>query len=388
VVPQFRGSVCLIGHPFTPIGMGEHVRRAFRAFRSVGVRPGLIDLYGLSEPDPEAREEFVPYLSTCRGTMNVFCINGDEVKQALSALEGKGALATAYNVVYPMWELSRYPQQWARQLQRFDEVWAPSEFVKLAIESAVRHTTPHMPLSCEFPMYQFLNRRWFGIPEDSYAFLFFFDLRSYVERKNPEGVISAYRKLVAARPFAKTTLVLKVNGEEQDPGKLAALQESIDDLRDRLVLINRTLTNSEAKNLVRCCDSFVSLHRSEGFGLGLAEAMFLGKPVIGTAYSGNMDFMSSVTALLVDYALVRVPAGAYPHWQDQVWAEPDVDQATRHMMKLIDQPALGTEIGKRASLHIRVNFSHRATGVRYVRRLAEIQASRELSHSSDAAHSA
>lgn len=113
--------VTLIGHPFAPIGMGEHVRCSFRSLRSVGVTPGLIDIYGLNDPEPEARQEFGSHLVPKTGALNVFHINGDEVEQTLATLAYRAGPSDSYNIIYPAWELSRYPAVWARELDRFDE---------------------------------------------------------------------------------------------------------------------------------------------------------------------------------------------------------------------------------------------------------------------------
>jgi Glycosyltransferase WbsX len=114
--------------------------------------------------------------------------------------------------------------------------------------------------------------------------------------------------------------------------------------------------------------------RTEGFGLGLAEAMYLGLPVIGTAYSGNMDFMTSENSIPIGYRLIPVPHGAYPHCEDQRWADPDLDAATAQMIRLIDDPAAGRTLGRLASRSIRTRFSYRACGQRYKLRLGEIAA--------------
>ena len=370
--PSALGSVTLIGHPYAPIGKGEHVRCTFRALRSVGLRPGLLDVYGLNTPEPDDAAEFGPFAAAAPGAVGLFHLNGDEVEQALATLQVRFGGVPAYRIVYPAWELSNYPQEWARQLERFDEVWAPSRFTADALAAVVARPIVHMPEACEVVLSSLMNRRWFGIPEASYVFMFFYDVRSYAARKNPQAVIAAFRRLLDARPYAATTLVIKVNGGELAPESVKQLRESAADLRERAVLIDRTLTDNQVKNLVRLSDCFVSLHRAEGFGRGLCEAMALGKPVIGTGYSGNLDFMTPETSCLVDYRLVPVGEGQYPHWQDQVWAEPDVDQAARFMRHLLDDPTAGAELGRRASLRIRTEFSYRAAGRRYSDRLREL----------------
>jgi glycosyltransferase involved in cell wall biosynthesis len=143
-------------------------------------------------------------------------------------------------------------------------------------------------------------------------------------------------------------------------------------LGDRVVFIDRRLTAEEMPNLVRCCDCFVSLHRAEGFGRGLAEAMFLAKPVIATAYSGNMDYMSAENSLPVDYRLVPVADGCYPFHAGQVWAEADVAQAVAHMVCLYDDPRKAKKIGMRAAESIRRTHGYAVIGKVYRDRINTI----------------
>jgi len=364
-------DVCLIGHPFAPIGRGEDVRCSFRALRSVALRPGILDVYGHQRPDVDAEAEFGAFLTARPGAINVFHLNGDEVALALATL-GETLPKHAYNVIYPAWELSRYPQEWARQLDRFDEIWAPSAFIRDALLPAVQRPVLHMPLACEVVLSAFRSRRYYGIPEAAYAFLFFFDFRSYATRKNPQAAIRAFAKLCQLRPAANTCLVIKVHGAEAAPDALATLQRELAGWHGRVVLINQQMDDNDTKNLLRCCDCFVSLHRAEGFGRGLAEAMYLGKPVIATRYSGNLDFMTERTAYLVDHTLVPVQPGEYPHAEDQHWADADVGHAADYMAALVDDPARGYAIGRDASRAIRTRIGWRAAGMRYRQRIEAI----------------
>ncbi|MFM6398532.1 glycosyltransferase, partial [Planktothrix sp.] len=121
-------------------------------------------------------------------------------------------------------------------------------------------------------------------------------------------------------------LILKLNNSSNKPEDYTNLMEIANNFNDRLIIIDKTLSDNEMKNLLRCSDCFISLHRSEGFGLGLSEAMSLGKPTIATRYGGNVDFMNESNSCLVDYKLEPVGDNCYPHWQGQYWAEADVDQ--------------------------------------------------------------
>ncbi len=365
-------DIVLVGHPYAPIGCGESLRCSYRALRSVAMRPGLLDVYGMNAPEADAAREFGGAMTKKLGRINVFHLNADEVDASLATLPASD-LARSYNILYPNWELSRFPSEWFPLLERFDEVWAPSKFIADSIEGHISKPLRHLPVSCEVDLSSLLARRYFGIPESAYAFIFFFDFRSFATRKNPQAVVEAFRQLVAARPTSDCALVIKVNGSDRDPEALARLKEEVAQYHDRIVLIDRTVTDNEVKNLIRCCDCFVSLHRSEGFGRGLAEAMYLEKPLIATAYSGNMDFMDEQSALLVDFTLIPVRDGDYPKHEGQVWADADVEQASAHMIRLVDQPSLGREIGKRAGRMVRDRVGYRHVGMTYRNRYAEIE---------------
>jgi glycosyltransferase involved in cell wall biosynthesis len=361
--------VTLIGHPFSPIGTGRAARVTFAAFRSVGIDTRVRDAWQFLEPEDAQVVSIVPFLTTTYSAMNIFHINGDEVAPVLERI---GPLPPGYNIIVPFWELPRYPAEWACQLQRFDEVWAGSHYLRRSIAAAVDRPVVHMPLATEIALDTFRGRRWFGIAENSYAFLFFFDGRSYIERKNPQAVVDCFRRLLASRPWARTCLVIKVHRVEAEFAEVREFLAGLADLRERVVVLEATMPEVEVHNLIRCCDAFVSLHRAEGFGHGLAEAMYLGLPVIGTGYSGNMDFMTPENSIPIGYRLIPVASGSYPHAEDQHWADPDLDEAVMHMIRLLDEPAAGRALGRTASRCIRTAFSYRASGLRYKRRLGEI----------------
>lgn len=364
-------SISLVGHPYAPIGMGEHVRCTYRALRSVAMRPALTDIYKLIPPDTDELEEFAGVCTDQPSAINIFHINGDEVVQALAHL-GANTHWSGYNIVYPAWELARYPKEWAEQLNRFDEIWAPSKFIQESIATACDKPVIHMPLACEVVLSSLLSRRYFGIPETDYAFLFFFDVRSYLSRKNPYAVIAAFRRLLAVKPYAKARLILKVNGAEMAPEVMQQLINDLKEIANHVTIIRQLMSDNEVKNLVRCCDCFVSLHRSEGYGKGMAEAMALGKPVIATGFSGNMDFMNPEVSFPVNYSLIPLKTGEYPHYENQIWADPDIENATNYMVKLIDDPESGRAVGKKARLHIKKNFSYLAIGLGYRVRLEKV----------------
>ena len=365
-------EILLVGHPFAPIGMGEHIRSSFRAFQRIGMKPGVLDIYDNPKIDKDSVAELLPLLTRDLAPINVFHINGDEVEGSLEHLSSLD-FSTTYQIIYPAWELAQYPAEWAKQLERFHEVWAPSKFIQHSLKNAVSVPVLHMPLGCEVQLSSFRGRRYFGIPETAYTFLFFFDFRSYVFRKNPQAVVDCFRKILAQRPYAPICLIMKFHGAEQAPEEAKRFFDSLSDIRHRMILLDSIMDDNDIKNLIRCSDCFLSLHRSEGFGRGLSEAMYLGKPVIATGYSGNLDFMTKENSFLVDYQLIPVGKEEYPFGEGQVWAEPDLDQAVTYMLRLLDDPHLGWTVGQKAKLSIRRDFGYQKTGLRYLERISHLQ---------------
>ena len=152
--------------------------------------------------------------------------------------------------------------------------------------------------------------------------------------------------------------------------KIKHEQEDKMDGDSRILQIHEVLPHSENTALMQCCDCYVSLHRSEGFGLTLAESMLMGKPVITTGYSGNMDFTNPETALLVDYKLVQVQPGDYPFSRGEMWAEPNVQQACEYMRELVEDSTFARPLAQKGVELIRNSFSTTSMGKRYKKRLS------------------
>jgi len=371
----------IVGNPFSPTGRGSTALRFFRAFKAAQYPIPIKDIYsyGYTIDQNVATEIDSDLISSLSKTVNIYHINLDEIEPAFAALNNK-LPDGAYNIIYPFWELSKMPAVWVDQLKSFDEVWAPSQFILSTIKSVVSMPVYHMPLPVEVKLDSFLGRQYFGLPYGSYIFLLFFDFRSYIHRKNPQALIDVFDRVCSARPRADIRVVIKVHGEDASLQAKKDFQDFVSRIyisryKNKIIIIDKLFTENEIRNLLRCSDCFVSLHRSEGYGLGIAEAMYLGKPVIATAYSGNLDFMSDETGFPVDYTLIPVEAGQYPHHEDNVWADANKDQAADYMMQLIDNPTLGQCLGIRASQHIRTHFSHLALGLRYKQRLEQIYGS-------------
>jgi glycosyltransferase involved in cell wall biosynthesis len=365
--------VTFIGHPFAPIGMGEQLRSHLAAAASAHIDFRVLDIFRYAQRGDAAHFALVGGREIRRPPpgIRIFHINGDEVDNALAAFAaGGGDFDAGYNIIVPAWELPVYPKQWAVRLARFDEVWSLSAFVQesLATAGIMSHRIGQAVEPAQGPL---LPRRAFGIRESAFVLLHFFDLTSYASRKNPLAVVELFRRLREAAPFLDVQLVLKVKDGERDAAGWAAQLRN-----DPLIhVIDTPLDSLGVRSLIAACDCFVSLHRAEGFGRGLGEAMALGRLALGTAWSGNLDFMTKTNSLLVRQTQVKVPPEAYPHWHGQTWAEPDLDHAAALLMPVLHDPARGQEIARRGQIEVLRSHGNRAVGLRILARLGAIAAS-------------
>ena len=374
-------GVLLIGHPYGVLGIGENIRLSAAACSAAQVPFGIRSVYGEHGVHvAEVHKDFLFMDKISRAgayRTNVFHLNADEMGNARKLL-GKDLFADRYNIGYWSWELSHFPEAWHPSLQLVDEVWAPSRFIEQAIADKTSSPVIRMPLAVEFPVPQGMTRESFGLSEDRFLFLFFFDFTSYVHRKNPHAVIRAFLQAFPDLSDTRVGLVIKMNGMGLRPKEYQAFLESIDCEDPRIILIDKVLTDRETKSLVKLCDCFLSLHRSEGFGRGLAEAMYLGKPVIATGYSGNLDFTNAHNSCLVDYQLIPVREDEYPFGKGQKWADPDIEHAVWFMKRVVTEPHYAQTIGQHAADFIKIHHSSQAVGTKYRGRLEALNLLDEL----------
>ena len=245
---------------------------------------------------------------------------------------------------YWAWELQSAPADWHVGGRFVHEAWAPSQFSASAIDwilPARTRVVPH-PVAVVPPAPSRLDRSAFGLPRDAVIVLVSFNLASSFERKNPLAAIAAFRAAFGDR--MDRILVLKISHSEHFPDDFARIVSVVAGARN-IRLQTQLLPAADLHALTRSCDIVLSLHRGEGFGLTMAEAMLLGKPVVATGWSGNMTFMDADCAALVKYKLVRAedPRQVYV---DGIWAEPDLESAAMELRRLAGCAAIRAALGE------------------------------------------
>jgi len=260
------------------------------------------------------------------------------------------------------WELPVFPSVWSPAFRYVDEVWASSRFAADTISNATEkpvRVVPHaIPASNIDPVEA---RRSLGLPGEAFIFLTTFDFNSRIARKNPIATIRAFLDAFPAVSHANTILVIKCHGQHNHPEDHRAIMEQVGS-DPRLIVRDELYSPSQMQNLQAACDAFVSLHRSEGFGLNIAECMAAGKVVIATGFSGNCDFMRDDNSLIVPYAAKRVEAGEYYKGEGQWWADPNHDAAVAAMRRAASGSADMRRMGERAREHIRQSYSYESVG--------------------------
>ena len=372
-------GVNLTGYARAEMGMGEQLRSCASALEAVEFPFRITDFkHGIIASNLDTRYEH--WIRTDNPfDINLFHVNADQMGLALEKL-GRDFFRGHYNIGYWEWELSEFPDEWLWAVDLMDEIWAPSKFVAEAISAKSKKPVIWMPLAVQFPVPDLQSRpsfrAKFGLPEDEFLFLFPFDFSSFSSRKNYRACIDAFR-LAFGDKGGSARLVLKTIRHAHQKREFWDFLRTVGDDR-RIYVLDRVLRQGEMRELIACCDSLVSLHRSEGFGLAIAEAMYLEKPVIVTNYSGNVDFTHRDNSCLVDYRLVPVKPGEYVFPEGQVWADADVEQAAGYMRRLVEDREYGAQLGRAARKIIRRQHSRKAVGARYKDRLKQIAAARNL----------
>jgi glycosyltransferase involved in cell wall biosynthesis len=333
-------------------GVGEAGRRMANAIARVGLPTDLVAVPGGTISRQEHR--LSSQVHSEPGYENaVVCVNADQLPR-VAAVTGLDRLR-GRKVGLWFWELEEFPRDFGAAFDHVHEVWTTSEFTRRAVQATTSKPVRVVPLEMPIPSAATnYTRRSLGLPEHRYLFLTNFDYLSVVERKNPIATIRAYR--AAFGPDDGAVLVVKsINGNlrqlDSEGVRLAAGG------RADIVFIDNYVTASEMKAMIELSDCFVSLHRSEGFGLNLADAMTRGTPVIATAYSGNLDFMTNEVATLIPYGLTTVGPYCAPYDPSSVWAEPDVAAAAAAMRTLFDSPSSGIAQANRARRFVAEHFS-------------------------------
>jgi glycosyltransferase involved in cell wall biosynthesis len=367
---SLRGAsgVTVAGYFRTESGVGEAGRAHVLALNTAGIPTRLLD-FSAHAPSRDRDETVAARDADGDHRINLVCVNADQVPTFVEET-GPDFFAGRYNIGSWWWELPSFPEAWTGAFRHFDEIWAGTQFIASAIAAKSPIPVVLIPPVVSVGSVRAGRKRAFGLSDEETVFLFVFDFLSVFARKNPLGAIAAFRRAFPD-PAEPVRLVLKSVNGDFDPANRERLLAAVGD-DPRVTLMNDYLTRAQKNELIAACDAYVSLHRSEGFGYTLAEAMAMGKPLIGTDWSGPADFMTASNSFPVRYELVELTDDFGPYSAGQVWAEPDLEDAARAMRAVRERPAEAALRGERARADIAVRYSPVAIAKLVGERIARI----------------
>jgi glycosyltransferase involved in cell wall biosynthesis len=374
--PAMGGDVPVrvVGYLEDGLGLGQAARSYAGALRAAGLEVETVSvpapLSRAAGPGRLARRRQVGWESDGGGgrapRIEIVCMNPPELLRAHRA--GMRRADGCHRIGVWAWELDAVPPDWAEAFALVDEIWVYSEYVASALRRQAPVPVHVMPLAVEPRVAPPEPLRE---PDASFTFLFVFDLLSSIERKNPLGLIEAFR--VAFEPGEGPRLLLKTSNGDNMPQELERVRVAALGRPDVEVL-DAFLAAEELDALIATCDCYVSLHRAEGFGLTLAEAMVAGRPVMATGFSGNLDFMTEADSYLVDWRPVRVEEGSAIYTAGAIWAEPDLEHASALMRHVHESAVERRARGERARDAIVRQLAPEVVGATLRRRVEQVLA--------------
>jgi glycosyltransferase involved in cell wall biosynthesis len=343
-LPPARKGLAVAGELSRFSGLGEGARLIRSGLEALGVANWPVDVSAYLPADA-SRMPTGGCASPPAGVPLVIHVNAPLLPLVLLRLP-RGFSRGRRIIGFWNWELPDVPPDWRAGARFVHEVWVPSPFTATAIEPLLpgRVRVVPFPLAVACPVPLTRDRGAFGLPESAVVVLVSMNLASSFERKNPMGAISAFRAAFGDRP--DRVLVLKIGNPDHFPADFAHIAAAVDGASN-IRIDTQSYPAAASHSLTAVADIVLSLHRAEGFGLVLAEAMLLAKPVIATGWSGNMAFMDPESAALVDYRMVPVddPRQVY---RNSTWAEPDQREAVSRLRHLADHPEARASLGARA----------------------------------------
>ena len=364
--PRTTG-INVIGYHHAEDGIGEAGRLVAAAAAGAGIP--CIGYSLRATPSSLAHRPGFPIGTQFEGETNVFCVGMDLLEPTMEAIPPTAGRGRRSVSVW-FWETDAIPERHLAAFDLVDEVWAGSSFTKQALDRSGRGPVKVIPLPVVVPHARpSQSRRELGLP-DGFLVFSMFSWLSVLERKNPQGVIDAFTR--AFDPEDGAHLVIKSHGEVRGDARSERLR--LRSSRPDIHFVDGHVRQSEVWAMFDACDCYISLHRSEGFGLTMAEAMAAGRPVIATAWSGNLDFMDEQTSYLVPAAVTAIPGDVPVYGGLGRWAEPDVEAAAAALRRVHDDPTGAQAVGRRARSHIERTRSTQASGAVLAKYLEDLHA--------------
>lgn len=352
----FPMGINIVGDVRAEIGLGQSMRLLVGEIAHSGIDYTIYqqNMDGNLRADDHSYDNKIT--QTTPYGVNIFHINPYELGEAYSKL-GRNMWEKKYNIAFWLWELEEFPEEWKQCFPLVDEVWTPSEFTSASIRKVIDVPVVTIPYAVEAPIDSRYDRAYFQLPEEMILFLTMYDCNSTMDRKNPMATIEAFKKAFLGKNRELTKrigLVVKVNNATNED--MGVLKQALEDC-DNIYYITDVLSKVEVNSLIAIADVFVSLHRAEGFGLVMAEAMLNNTVCIATNWSSNTEFMNEEVACMVPYTMTEIKKSNVQYKKGYQWAEPDVNVAAEYMKQLAQDEFYRRTLMEKAKTYIEKRLS-------------------------------
>ncbi|KKQ72081.1 MAG: group 1 glycosyl transferase [Candidatus Peregrinibacteria bacterium GW2011_GWC2_39_14] len=351
-------GVNIIGYINAESGVGEGARGIIRAIETSEIP---FSLYNIDQAWTRTEDKtYTNFSNQLPYDINILVANADQIPYIIRDI-GPEKFTNKYTTSFWAWELTKFPEKWQDRFNYVNEVWTMSTFCLNAISEKSTVPVVNTPIPIEFDVDAKYTRNYFKIPENQFVFLFCFDGLSLIERKNPFAVAKSFSKAFEN----KNDILLIIKCHNAQPNQLEELKNDLKNCNYKI--IPDYMNREEMLGLFNCMDCFVSLHRAEGFGYSIAEAMYLGKHIIATGWSGNLDFTNTTNSHLVNYKMIEIEHNVGPYEKGNLWAEPDIDHAAKTMLNVYTNR--DKNIAKKGQEYIKENFSKKTLAERFKSRI-------------------
>lgn len=354
-------GINIYGYINGEFGLGEAVRLLISAIESASIPYDLLNFDILTNHQHNDLS-YSDFKTEGQYSINLVLLGPAEAKKIITHSKfNETNFKNKYNIFYLNWESEYFPEEYVKNLTFYDEIWFPSRYCEKAISKYFSKPTKTIPYPIEInisPLNDVEYSNFFD--PNTFNFLFLFDYNSTLERKNTINLIKCFKKTFEPND-KRVALTIKTSRSTRFKSEKNQLLEEIGNY-ENIILVENIFEKNTLHHIIKNCDCYISLHRSEGYGLTMAEAMYFGKPVIATGYSGNLEFMNSENSFLVDYEICNVNAKMLNYDENTVWSNPDIEHASQLMKDVFDNPSHAKEIGEKAKSSMLKHYSKKEIG--------------------------
>lgn len=329
---QEKFGINIIGFIDGEFGLGEAVRLLIKAIKKQNIPVALIN-YEVPTLHRRADTTFNDYTLEAPYSINLILLGPTEGKRVLFQYKDTEIFNSKYNIFYLNWESEHFPVEYINNLGIYDEIWVPAQYCKDILKKYFRKKISVVPYPIEIILEEKIDEKALAFfNKNSFNFLFIFDYNSTLERKNTLNLINAFQ-LAFEENDLSVSLTIKTSRSNSFKEERKSILEKIGNYKN-IFIVEEIFEKNTLHNIINACDSYISLHRSEGFGLTMAEAMYFSKPVIATGYSGNLEFMNDDNSFLVNYEITKIEYDITNYEKNTIWSNPDVKHAAE-LMRLV-----------------------------------------------------